>query len=136
LTPRIVAASDSRAMAKNSTARFLEYAACSTCRKAKRWLDDHGVTYEAIPIVEHPPSAVELEDLIAKSKLPIERWFNTSGQSYRELLARIGKEKFAGLSTKQKIALLAGDGKMIKRPVFVQGNRVLVGFDESRYQEI
>ena len=82
----------------SSEYQFFEYAACSTCRKAKRWLDDHGVRYRAIPIVENPPAEKELAELVKKSGLPIEKWFNTSGQSYRALVADMGKEKFAALS--------------------------------------
>lgn len=112
---------------------LFEYAACSTCKKAKRWLDDHDVAYRAVPIVEKPPSASELADLVARSGVPIEKWFNTSGQSYRALMAEMGKEKFAALATKEKLRLLANDGKMIKRPVLVAGADILVGFDEKRY---
>ena len=114
-------------------ATFYEYAACSTCRKAKRWLDDHGISYRAVPIVDDPPSLEELSRLVAASGVPIERWFNTSGQSYRELMARMGKPAFAALGQREKLQLLAADGKMIKRPVLVRGDLVLVGFDEARY---
>ncbi|MET0596030.1 MAG: arsenate reductase family protein [Polyangiaceae bacterium] len=120
----------------SSDFQFFEYAACSTCKKAKRWLDDHRVSYRAIPIVESPPSEKELAELVKKSGLPIEKWFNTSGQSYRALMAEMGKEKFAALSTAEKLRLLAADGKMIKRPVLIAGPRVLVGFDESRYADL
>ena len=120
----------------SSEYRFFEYAACSTCRKAKRWLDDHRVGYRAIPIVENPPTEKELAELVKKSGLPIEKWFNTSGQSYRALMAEMGKEKFGALSPAEKLRLLAADGKMIKRPVLIAGPRVLVGFDESRYAEL
>ena len=120
----------------SSDYQFFEYAACSTCKKAKRWLDDHRISYRAIPIVENPPSEKELAELVKKSGLPIEKWFNTSGQSYRALLADMGKERFAALSTAEKLRLLAGDGKMIKRPVLIAGPRVLVGFDESRYADL
>jgi len=120
-------------MAKTDVFTFFEYAACSTCRKAKRWLDDHGVAYRAVPIVESPPSLDELSRLVEKSGLSIDRWFNTSGQSYRALTARMGKEKFKALGVPEKLRLLAADGKMIKRPVLASGREVIVGFDESRY---
>jgi arsenate reductase (glutaredoxin) len=115
---------------------FFEYAACSTCRKAKRWLDDHGVAYRSVPIVESPPGPDDLTRLVAKSGLSIERWFNTSGQSYRALLGRMGKEKFSALGTGEKLRLLAADGKMIKRPLLVAGDQVIVGFDEARYASL
>jgi arsenate reductase len=115
---------------------FFQYAACSTCRKAKRWLDDHGVAHRSIPIVESPPALAELARLVEQSGVAVERWFNTSGQSYRALIARMGKREFAALPAPQKLALLAADGKMIKRPVLVAGSRVLVGFDESRYASL
>jgi arsenate reductase len=119
-----------------ATVRLFEYAMCETCRKAKKWLAGHGVAYESVPIVEKPPTALELEDLVGKSKLPVDKWFNTSGQSYRALLARIGKNSFAKLGEAEKLRLLAADGKMIKRPVLVSGDRVLVGFDEKAYRSL
>jgi arsenate reductase len=120
-------------MSTKEPVTFFEYAACSTCRKAKKWLDAHGVAYQSVPIVEKPPSAGELAKLVAKSKLPVQKWFNTSGQSYRALVERVGKEGLAKLADAEKLKLLAGDGKMIKRPVLVAREQVLVGFDESAY---
>ena len=120
-------------MSPKQSAKFFEYAACSTCRKAKKWLDTHGVAYESVPIVDAPPSAAELGDLVTRSKLPVQKWFNTSGQSYRALVDRLGKEGVAKLSDAEKIRLLAADGKMIKRPVLVSREKVLVGFDEAAY---
>jgi arsenate reductase len=123
-------------MPETSAFTFFEYAACSTCRKAKRWLDDHGVAYRSVPIVESPPRLEELSRLVEKSGVSIERWFNTSGQSYRALMARMGKEKFNALASPEKLRLLAADGKMIKRPVLVAGDQVIVGFDPSRYASL
>jgi len=123
-------------MSSKKDVTFFEYAACSTCRKAKHWLDAHGIVYRAVPIVESPPSVQELARLVKKSGLPMERWFNTSGQSYRELLGRIGKEQFAALGEAEKLRLLAGDGKMIKRPVIVTDEEVIVGFDEAKYASL
>ncbi|HEY3595286.1 MAG TPA: Spx/MgsR family RNA polymerase-binding regulatory protein [Polyangiaceae bacterium] len=116
-----------------STVRFFEYAACATCRKAKQWLGAHGVSYQSVPIVEHPPTMAELSDWVKKSGLPVNKWFNTSGQSYRALMARIGKEGFARLDDREKLELLAADGKMIKRPLLVDAHRIVVGFDEAAY---
>ncbi len=120
-------------MSAQEPVTFFEYAACSTCRRAKKWLDAHGVAYRSVPIVDDPPSAAELAKLVAKSKLPVQKWFNTSGQSYRALVERVGKEGLAKLDDTEKLELLAQDGKMIKRPVLVARDRVLVGFDEGAY---
>ena len=116
--------------------RFYEYASCSTCRKAKKWLADHKVAVDVIPIVERPPSAAELSGLITKSGEPAKKWFNTSGQSYRALVAERGKDAVAALSDADIVALLAKDGKLIKRPVLVAGNRVLIGFREEAYSAL
>lgn len=122
-------------MAKTAI-RFFEYAGCSTCRKAKQWLTGHGVAFQSIPIVESPPTVSELGELVKKSGLPVQKWFNTSGQSYRALVARLGKEGLAKLADKEKLELLAADGKMIKRPVLIDGGRVIVGFDEAAYRSM
>jgi arsenate reductase (glutaredoxin) len=115
---------------------LFEYAACSTCRRAKRWLDEHGVPYRAVSIVDNPPREDELSQLVEKSGVSLDRWFNTSGQSYRALMAQIGKEKWKALDRDDKLRLLALDGKMIKRPVLVGEDRVIVGFDEPRYASL
>jgi len=113
--------------------KLYAYVACSTCRKAKQWLQRHRVAFDEIPIVDAPPTAAELARMVQVSGLPLQKWFNTSGQSYRALLARVGKDGLAKLGDKEKIALLAADGKLIKRPVLVSDGRVLVGFDEVAY---
>jgi arsenate reductase len=123
-------------MTKKEAATFLEYAGCSTCRKAKQWLDKQGIDYQSVPIVETPPSLDELTRLVRRSGLPIQKWFNTSGQSYRALVARLGKEGLAKLDDARKLRLLAADGKMIKRPVLVTADKVLVGFDEAAYRSL
>jgi arsenate reductase len=120
-------------MSAHEPVTFFEYAGCSTCRKAKKWLDEHDVAYSSVPIVERPPPAAELAKLVRKSKLPVQKWFNTSGQSYRALVDRVGKEGVAQMPDAEKLRLLAADGKMIKRPVLVSGDDVLVGFDEGAY---
>jgi len=120
-------------MSEKEPVTFFEYAACSTCRKAKKWLDAHGVAYRSVPIVDEPPNVAELTRLVDRSKLPVQKWFNTSGQSYRALVDRMGKEGVAKLADAEKLRLLASDGKMIKRPVLVSRDRVLVGFDENAY---
>ena len=124
-----------RPMSQDELCRFFEYAGCDTCRKAKKWLDAHRVPYRSVPIVESPPSFAELTHLVRDSGLPVQKWFNTSGQSYRALVLRMGKEKLVALGDTEKLRLLAADGKMIKRPILVTGDRVLVGFDPVAYQD-
>lgn len=106
------------------------YPKCSTCRKALKWLDAHRVAYEATDLVASPPSAAKLADLHERSKLPIARFFNTSGESYR---AGGFKEKLKTLSLRDALAALARDGKLVKRPIVDAGKIVLVGFDEDAY---
>lgn len=108
------------------------YPKCSTCRNALRWLDAQGIAHERVDIVEKPPSAALLEQVLERSGLPIARLFNTSGQSYRE---GNFKEKLAHLSRAEALAALAADGKLIKRPLLVSPELALVGFDEGRYRE-
>ena len=112
---------------------FLEYPRCSTCRKAKRWLDEHEVAYEDRHIVEANPTADELRAWIAESGLPIRRFFNTSGMRYRELNM---KDRFAqGIGDDECIELLASDGMLVKRPLVVGSDFVLVGFKEADWTE-
>jgi len=119
----------SRASGASAT-RVYQYAGCSTCRKALTWLKQHGVAYESVPIVEAPPSKAELKRVWKASGLPLKKLFNTSGQSYRQ-----GgfKDKLADMSDDECLAALAADGKLIKRPLLVAGDRVLVGFDPEAY---
>ena len=109
-----------------------QYPKCSTCRKALRWLDDAGVKYEAVDLVATPIPEKKLADLLQRSGLPITRFFNTSGQSYRE-----GDWKSRLPQTSQAAALkaLAADGKLVKRPILDTGKRVLVGFDADAYSD-
>jgi len=109
-----------------------QYPKCSTCRKALKWMTDHGVAFDATDIVAKPPSAAKLRDLYERSGLPIARFFNTSGESYR---AGGFKEKLKTMSEAQALAALAGDGKLIKRPLVDTGQAVLVGFDEAAYAQ-
>jgi arsenate reductase (glutaredoxin) len=111
--------------------RVFQYAKCSTCRKALKWLEAKGVAYEAIAIVENPPSAATLRELHKRSGKPIAKFFNTSGESYRN---GNFKEKLAKMSEAECFAALAKDGKLIKRPLLDAGTAVLVGFDEAEYK--
>lgn len=107
----------------------LSYAGCSTCKKALRWFADHGIEVDVRPIVDAPPSAEELGEWIPKSKRPIRKWLNTSGQSYRA----IGKQRVDDANDEEILRWLTQDGKLVKRPVVVTVKSVLVGFDETAY---
>jgi len=111
---------------------FLEYPKCSTCQKAKKWLDDHGIAYEDRHIKEQNPSAEELKAWHEKSGFPLKKFFNTSGMKYRELGL---KDRLADMSDEEKIALLAQDGMLVKRPLVVTEERILVGFKEKEWEE-
>ena len=111
---------------------LLEYPKCSTCRKAKKFLDDHGISYEDRHIVERNPTAGELGKWIAASGLPVRKFFNTSGLKYRELNL---KEKMETATREELLSVLASDGKLVKRPLLVAADFVLVGFDETAWRQ-
>ncbi|MFT8323509.1 MAG: arsenate reductase family protein [Bacillus sp. (in: firmicutes)] len=111
---------------------FYWYPKCGTCRKAKKWLDENHVTYEEVHIVENPPSRSTLEDLYQKSNLELKKFFNTSGQKYRELGL---KDKIKDASDDELLDLLASDGMLIKRPLTTDGNKVTIGFKEEAFKE-
>ena len=109
-----------------------QYPKCSTCRKALKWLGEHGVEHSASDLVATPIPLAKLRDLHKRSGLPIKRFFNTSGESYR--YGKFGS-KLAGMSDAEALAALAADGKLVKRPIIDAGKTVLVGFDEDAYAE-
>lgn len=108
---------------------FLEYPTCSTCKKAKRWLDEHGVSYTDRDIVSDNPTAAELADFRARSGLPVRRLFNTSGMRYRELGLKDRLD--AGMSDDECYELLATDGMLVKRPLLVGDGFAIPGFNEA-----
>ena len=110
---------------------FLCYPRCSTCQKAKKWLDERGAAYELRDIKEQNPTAEELRAWHEKSGLPLKRFFNTSGLQYKALGL---KDKLPAMSEEEQLALLATDGMLVKRPILVTADRVLVGFREAEYQ--
>ena len=110
---------------------FVEYPKCSTCQKAKKWLDARQVTYEDRHIKEKNPSAGELKKWHAASGLPLKRFFNTSGILYKEMNL---KEKLPGMSEEEQFRLLASDGMLVKRPILVTEETVLVGFKEKEWE--
>ena len=110
----------------------LAYAGCSTCKSALAWLVAHGITPVVRPIVLEPPTPAELSSWVAASGLSIRKWLNTSGQSYRAL----GKARVDAASDAEVAAWLSADGKLVKRPVLVSGDRVLVGFKPEAYEAL
>ncbi|MBL8911179.1 MAG: Spx/MgsR family RNA polymerase-binding regulatory protein [Archangium sp.] len=118
-------------MAKtNKKPLILSYAGCSTCKKALKWLATKGVEFELRAIVDDPPKLAELEQWIPASGKDIKKWLNTSGLSYRA----IGKDKIEASTEAQVKKMLAADGKLVKRPVAVIGDTVLVGFKEDEWK--
>lgn len=111
---------------------FLEYPPCSTCRKAKAWLDSHGVNYTPRHIKEDNPNYEELKNWYAKSGLPLKKFFNTSGQLYKSMQL---KDRLPAMSEEEQLRLLAEDGMLVKRPILVDGDNVLVGFRESEWEQ-
>lgn len=114
------------------TVLFIEYPKCSTCKKAKKWLDEHGVEYVDRHIVEENPTAAELAAWHKTSGLPVRRFFNTSGMKYREL--GIKAKLDAGMTDEECFDLLATDGMLVKRPLVVGEGFVLVGFKEPEWE--
>jgi arsenate reductase len=111
--------------------KVYQYTKCSTCRKALRWLDAQEIAYEAVPIVETPPTAAVLKQVLKQSGLPLTALFNTSGESYR---AGGFKERLPNMSEAEAIAALAEDGKLVKRPLLIGPGVSLVGFDEAAWK--
>lgn len=112
---------------------FIEYPRCSTCQKAKKWLNENNVEFEDRHIVENNPNENELKEWIKLSGKEVKKWFNTSGLKYKELGL---KDKLESLSDEEKIRLLASDGMLVKRPIIVTNKIVLVGFKEEEWKEI
>lgn len=110
---------------------FLQYPPCSTCRKAKKWLDDHDFSYTARSIQEDRPTREELRDWYGRSGLPLKRFFNTSGLAYKTLGL---KDKLAKMSEEEQLALLATDGMLVKRPILVTEEGILVGFKPAEWE--
>lgn len=110
---------------------FNEYPKCSTCKKAKKWLDDHEIRYDDRHIVENNPSKDELKVWLAKSNKPVRKLFNTSGRLYRELGL---KDKLDAMSEDEQLEVLASDGMLIKRPLVVGEDFVLSGFREKEWE--
>lgn len=112
---------------------FIEYPKCSTCKKAKNWLEANNIEFEDRHIIENNPKEEELKKWIERSGKEIRKWFNTSGLKYKELQL---KEKLPSMTDEEKIKLLASDGMLVKRPVFVTDKGILIGFREEEWKEL
>lgn len=112
---------------------FLEYPKCSTCQKAKRWLDEHKLSYTDRHIKEANPTDTELREWYQKSGLPLKRFFNTSGLLYKSMQL---KDKLPAMSEEEQLKLLATDGMLVKRPILVSEHLVLVGFKSAEWEQL
>lgn len=111
---------------------FIEYPKCTTCQKAKKWLDDNGIEYESRHIKEQNPTYEELKKWYEQSGLPLKKFFNTSGLLYKSMEL---KNKLPNMTEEEQLKLLATDGMLVKRPIIVSENIVLTGFREKEWAE-
>ncbi|MGN0539735.1 MAG: arsenate reductase family protein [Candidatus Fimenecus sp.] len=111
---------------------FIEYPKCTTCQKAKKWLDDNGIEYESRHIKEQNPTYEELKKWYEQSGLPLKKFFNTSGLLYKSMKL---KDKLPNMTEEEQLKLLATDGMLVKRPIIVWENVVLTGFREKEWAE-
>ena len=111
---------------------FICYPKCSTCQKARKWLDEHNIQYTERHIVEGNPSYEELKQWHEKSGLPLKKFFNTSGMLYKEMQL---KDKLPTMSEEEQLKLLATNGMLVKRPLIVNGNIILTGFKEAEWEK-
>lgn len=112
---------------------FIEYPKCSTCKKAKKWLDDHNITYTDRHIVEENPTYDELKEWYIRSGLPLKKFFNTSGMLYKEQKL---KDRLPEMSEDEQLQLLATNGMIVKRPLVVKDDCILVGFKETEWEQL
>lgn len=112
---------------------FIEYPKCSTCKNAKKWLDDHDITYTDRHIVEDNPTYDELKDWYIRSGLPLKKFFNTSGMLYKEQKL---KDRLPEMSEDEQLHLLATNGMLVKRPIVVSEEYILVGFKEDEWEKL
>ena len=112
---------------------FIQYPPCSTCQKAKKWLDEKGIVYTDRHIKEQNPTYEELRDWHEKSGLPLKKFFNTSGLMYKSMNL---KEKLPAMTGEEQLRLLSTDGMLVKRPILVTENAVLVGFKHAEWEKL
>ena len=110
---------------------FIEYPKCTTCQKAKKWLDDNKIEYEDRHIKENNPTYDELKKWYEQSSLPLKKFFNTSGLLYKSLGL---KDKLQSMSEEEQLRLLASDGMLVKRPIIIGENVILTGFREKDWE--
>ena len=110
-----------------------QYSKCGTCRQTAKALKENGYTIDAVEIFEQPPDARTLSELIRKSGLPVQKFFNTSGDVYRQMSL---KDQVGSMSDEAKIALLSSNGRLIKRPIVTDGETVTVGYKEEEFKQI
>lgn len=110
---------------------FVCYPKCTTCQKARKWLEENGIAFEERHIRENNPTIEELKDWRKRSGLPLKKFFNTSGQLYKELKL---KDRLPSMSEEEQYRLLASDGMMVKRPILIGDGFVLVGFNENEWK--
>ena len=111
---------------------LIHYPKCSTCQKAKKWLEAQNAAFESRHIKDNPPTRDELKRWLEKSGLPLKRFFNTSGLLYKELRL---KDKLPTMSEEEQLRLLSGDGMLVKRPLIIGEDKVLVGFKEAEWEK-
>lgn len=112
---------------------FIEYPKCTTCKRAKKWLDEHGIEYVDRNIVEENPTAKEIAAWRTMANLPLRRFFNTSGMKYREL--KLAARLDSGMTDDEALAVLETDGMLVKRPLVIGDDFVLIGFKEPAWEE-
>lgn len=112
---------------------FIQYPKCTTCQKAKKWLDENNIKYEDRHIKEQNPSYEELKEWHQRSGLPLKKFFNTSGLLYKSMQL---KDKLPEMSEEEQLRLLATDGMLVKRPLVIDGDTVLVGFKEPEWEKL
>ena len=111
---------------------FVCYPKCSTCQKARKWLDEHNVNYDIRDIKENRPTLEELQKWQKMSGIPIRRFFNTSGLLYKSMNL---KERLPDMSEEEQLALLASDGMLVRRPILIYGEKVILGFRDIEYEK-
>lgn len=112
---------------------FIQYPKCTTCQKAKKWLDENNIKYEDRHIKEQNPSYEELKEWYQRSGLPLKKFFNTSGLLYKSMQL---KDKLPEMSEEEQLRLLATDGMLVKRPLVIDGDTILVGFKEQEWEKL
>ena len=112
---------------------FIQYPPCSTCQKAKKWLDEKGIAYEDRHIKEQNPSYEELKSWYEKSGLPLKRFFNTSGLLYKSMEL---KTKLPAMNEEEQLQLLASDGMLVKRPILITDKGITTGFKEAEWEKL